>query len=160
MLTMSKVFGAASAADIAVFEQRHGLVLPDAYRQFLLRHNGGKARDAFFTVPGWQKSHVSYFYGIGLDGAYNLEDILQQVAYFFPRSLLPIGTDPGGNEICLGLSGKATGKVYFWCHEAGELSDPALTDHHPGLYLLAPDWDTFLACLEEEPPHDEDMVDS
>ena len=41
----------------------------------------------------------------------------------FPRALLWIMEDPGGNGICIGLTGEQRGRVYFWIHD--ELPDPA-----------------------------------
>jgi hypothetical protein len=35
----------------------------------------------------------------------------------FPRALLWIMDDPGGNGICLGLTAIQRGRVYFWIHD-------------------------------------------
>ena len=33
-----------------------------------------------------------------------------------PESLIPLGDDGRGNQICLGVSGDETGKVFYWDH--------------------------------------------
>ena len=112
MLKMVEVFGSTSAADISAFEQRHGIRLPEPYKQFLLKNNGGDADGGFFEVPGWGRTLVAYFNGIGLSGSYDLDGILDRIGYFFPKNLLPIADDPGGNQICISLADKTFGQIY------------------------------------------------
>lgn len=70
--------------------------------------------------------------------------------YFFPKNLLPIADDPGGNQICISLADKTFGQVYFWAHDEGEPVDPDQADQHPSVYYLAPDFVGFTQNLEDD----------
>lgn len=65
---------------------------------------------------------------------------------------LPIASSDGGNQICLCLTGKMVGQVWFWDHEA----DPLYDKNHviSGLSLAAYDLKDLIFRLEigkEEP---------
>ena len=64
-----------------------------------------------------------------------------------PQGYLPIGCDPGGNQICLVVKGQNYGQVFFWDHEfeADDGNEP--TDDN--LTFIAPDFDAFLKSLHE-----------
>ena len=68
--------------------------------------------------------------------------------------LLPIGEDPGGNIICLGLKSKRRGKVYFWDHEREEMPpDDAPPDWEPGysnVSFVANSFDEFFFSLKPQ----------
>ncbi|MEK8215206.1 MULTISPECIES: SMI1/KNR4 family protein [unclassified Paenibacillus] len=34
-----------------------------------------------------------------------------------PEGFISIASDPGGNEICIGISENYFGKIYFWMHD-------------------------------------------
>lgn len=108
----------ATAKALAAFEKKQKLALPEAHREFLLRHNGG--------VLGYV-----YLFGVackpsGLDFARQLAQILDFVQETADHPVLPFASDAGGNYFCYDLSkpAKATGyPVLFWCHEYSEESD-------------------------------------
>jgi len=94
--------------DIATFETRRGIQLPDAYRQFLIRHNGGIPSPDIVDIPNDPKgpTDVQVFFGISTDIessdlSWNFE--LVKSRYLGVR-LLPIACDSGGNLFCLHLS--------------------------------------------------------
>ena len=62
---------------------------------------------------------------------------------------IPIADDPGGNAICLGMSGNERGKVYFWDHEmeADEGDEPTFEN----VYLVAESFASFLKSLKDLP---------
>jgi hypothetical protein len=107
------------------FEATIGQRLPDDYREFLLRCNGGygcgyvqfggptpegRAADACVNHVGGFREE-SYF---SLVSAY---EIYQKYEVRIPKALIWIADDPFGNAICLGVSGPHRGRVFFWDHE-------------------------------------------
>jgi hypothetical protein len=132
----SNRFGTLAPERLAAFEASLGTSLPDPYRAHLLAHNGGH-------VEGARKIHeLHHVHGIH-DGPQWARFPDSQAIYggLVPRNLLPIADDPGGNLICLVLTGANRGAVWFWDHEraGGNPTD--------GIMELAPDFDAFLQGL-------------
>ena len=107
------------------FERVIGAPLPDDYREFLIRCNGGflggsvcfagptpdgQPGDACINHVGGfrQEAHFSLGY---------LRSIYQEGEDRIPEELIWIMDDPFGNAICLGVKGEHRGRVYFWDHE-------------------------------------------
>jgi cell wall assembly regulator SMI1 len=150
-LQMESAGPVLSEADIASLEQRIGRSLPAPYRSFLQRFNGGRPTPAHFLVPGWREreSLVNDFDGI-VPGRYNdLEADIKSLRGRIPESLIPIADDPGGNSILIATEGKERGSVYFWDHEDEPPDSPARIEDYPNLYLVAQDFDAFVAQLSE-----------
>jgi hypothetical protein len=131
--------------------------IPEPYRSFLLRHNGGEPRPEFFEwidEDGVKLgSYVRSFFGIHGQGW----DTLDSLAYCnetylkrerVPLDLFPVAADGGSNLILLGAHGERKGKVYFWDHnwEADDGEPPTYRNVHP----LADSFEAFLAMLHEE----------
>lgn len=112
-------FGVLSEARLAQFEQSLGYLLPSDYRVFLLAYNGGKPDLQDFPTPdsNWGGS-LHHVYGLHAGPAYlRLDVVYETYRGRIPETLLPIADDPGGNAICVGLTGEHQGKIYFWNHE-------------------------------------------
>jgi hypothetical protein len=106
----------ASPDEVAAFEAEIGATLPDDYRQFLLRSNGGSLGDKYEVV----EQYVVIGSVGGFREGYSLRSAracYQGTPVRIPRALVWIMDDPGGNAICLGLTGEHRGKVYFWDHD-------------------------------------------
>src|SRR5215831_4403730 len=108
-----------SEADLAAFEATLGYPLPDDYRDFLLRYNGG--RPSVIAVTGRDDDPtVPYAHGDGVRGFYKLQTAAGLVKNYqrlispreyedayglgFPSDALQIGDDDGGNMIMLELA--------------------------------------------------------
>ncbi len=113
-------------------EQKLGYALPDAYKKFLLDHNGGRPQPADFKIswrgqpfaPGWRVSMVDFFLAIHDGESANLLDYVERFDGRIPPGMLPIARDPGGNLVLVGVSGDSAGKIFFWVHELeGEFGD-------------------------------------
>ena len=67
-----------------------------------------------------------------------------------PSDVIPIGDDPYGNLICLGVRGGNRGAVYFWDHE-DELDEEGLSKLDYGnMYKLADGFEEFVDKLKAE----------
>lgn len=125
------------------FESLIDVELPQPYRKFLLKYNGGYPRPYYFTISEEQgMGMVNIFYGIG-EMYDNLEKKIDIFDEIIDTGFLPIADDSGGNQICLGLSEKYFGDVYFWIHD----EDP---ENMGNMYFLATDFEDFLEKLYNE----------
>jgi hypothetical protein len=139
--------------DIRRFEQNHGRPIPAAYREFLLRHNGGDPDPCHFKIRNAPKGipktgAVKAFLGIDVsEPTLALDYTLSRFRDRVPPDLFPIARDPGGNLICIATQGAGSGKVYFWDHEfeAEEGQPPT----RKNLYLIADSFEGFMEELND-----------
>jgi len=144
-------FGATSREEIARFEGRHGIVLPEDYARFLLKSNGGRPVPDGFAVPGWPhvNSVLHHFHGLHDGNYYKLDEECARYSDRIPKDLMPIAADAVGNVICLGILGKRRGKIYFWDHEE-ELDDHGRSrQDYRNVYLVGNSLGEFLNKLED-----------
>jgi hypothetical protein len=144
-------FGPLTAERLATLERELKVPLPADYRDFLLKHNGGRPdlQRFTFTPEGdeEQESVVEWFFAVhdqpyepdegwepGEDDdfmpyfAQPLDDVWKDFRSERPgTNTLPIGRDPCANLICLGYTGAEVGRVYFYDHEVGMLYPIAAT---------------------------------
>ncbi|GIX05004.1 MAG: hypothetical protein KatS3mg114_0873 [Planctomycetaceae bacterium] len=127
-------YGPLSAERVATFERELGTTLPDEYRVFLLRHNGGVPDRETFDVPGedggerpfhcffalhdgpWDDSTAEGSQGFPLQAAF--ADYRVDGG---PADVLPIGKDWSGSYVCVGLAGADRGRVLYWDHDMEQL---------------------------------------
>lgn len=137
-----------SEEDIATVERRLGFPLPTEYMNFLLAHNGGRPEPKAFPIqenPSDDHGLVHNFMCIEENDNYDLLTWVERYRGRIPRNFLPVAKDPGGNLVCLSVSGDDRGKVYFWDHE-----EAARTGESPGydnVYLVADGFHAFLDSL-------------
>ena len=147
----------ATVAELDELERYAQLPFPDAYRQHLLRYNGGRCEpNGFHFVEHGQptSSLVDWFLPTRKERWGSLRDYIETFKVDekrLPDALLPIAHDPGGNLICLSCAGNDAGHVYFWDHET-EVDYTAEADSvRTNLYRIADSLPQFLASLVEEP---------
>ena len=149
--TEVKITGAETPVSSEALEQverRLDIHLPDQYRQFLMRHNGGKPNPDLFKCADGGGSFVHKFLAIH-NGPY--ENFEQESLSFWanqavPDNIVPIACDAFGNYVCLSVSGADTGALYFWNHEKQRRKAS-----YKNLCLIAKSFDQFLASLFEKP---------
>jgi hypothetical protein len=111
--------------DLIVVERELGIRLPEDYRNFMLRHNGGRPDPGGFDITwpkgqlagdDWKTSAMGWLFFIWDKRSANLLR-MNQVTFAgrIPRDTVAIGHDAGGNPILLALDGPYQGKVLFWC---------------------------------------------
>lgn len=123
----------ASLSDIAEFERRVDLQLPEDYRRFLAANNGGKCCSGGLfreAATGESISRVNILLGLRDEPNYSLEEALSIMKERMPPDLLPICYDSGGNYLLLDCSDEHRGTVYFLGLESADLEDS------PGLESL------------------------
>lgn len=104
--------------EIREFEDKYVLKLPEQYIDFLLKYNGGYPEASTFKISDEEgESLVNKFYGIG-DMKGNLAKVFEVLdGGELPKGFISITSDLGGNEICIGISEKYYGIIYFWMHD-------------------------------------------
>lgn len=96
---------------------------------------------------------LEILYGLG-DENNSIPIVYQDYLGGMPCSVCPIGSLPGGNQLCLCHAGLHEGKVFLWDHE-NELE--IQNDEHEdfkNMYLVAESFEDFFKGLEvrAEPP--------
>jgi hypothetical protein len=118
---------------ISKLEEKLGMSLPDDYRGFLLRYNGGEP-ERNVSQTGSPRVGVHIFYGIiKRSSGEHWRDLLWHRHLLIdrvPTNILPIAGDEGGNQICLSLRPESYGWIYYWDHELeAEEGQPATFDN-------------------------------
>lgn len=133
-----------SAEEVAAFEDRNGVALPDTYKQFLLRNNGGRVSPCNFDVPNWpgKWSSVAHFLKM-TDEKYGLQYWYTEFDDRLPDVFLCIAVDPGGNFLCVGYESPYVGEIYYW----DSSPDWNLTEETGTIFLVAKDVNEFLENL-------------
>ncbi len=145
--------GPADMKHIAAFEARRGLTLPESYRAFLLEQNGGEPEPNGFEIDGFEGggSLLDYLADIAPYSSGGLDKLYELFSGRLPPGFIPIGLDPGGSMICLGLNAPREGKIYYWDHEAA-LNVKGLNKRDmSNMYWLADNIQKFLDKLTELP---------
>ena len=157
MVVFEKTSSPTTEAELDELERYAQLPFPGAYRQHLLRYNGGRcAPNVFHFVEQGRRtsSLVERFLPTHKESWGSLGDYIETYKLDekrLPASLLPIAHDPGGNLICLACAGEDAGRVYFWDHESEVDYTVEADSVRPNLYPLAESLPEFLASLVEEP---------
>lgn len=115
-MLISKFSNDGVEEELVILEESLKITLPEQYRKFLLKYNGGETPQTEFKI-GKEDSDVRAFFGLG-DVVYSM---LKEVEFdnLVKKWLLPIATDSFGNYIAIGIGKKNYGEIYFCDHERG-----------------------------------------
>lgn len=140
--------GQLTESALANAEKMFGRNIPDPYRSFLLKHNGGRPELNEFRMAGSARpGAIKSFFGIGMsERTLNLDYALEAFADRIPAWSFPLARDPGGNLILLAAEGSRKGRVYFWDHERE--ADDGEPPREDNLYLISDSFEEFLAQLK------------
>jgi len=139
--------------DVARLERDLGCALPDAYRRFLLTHNGGAPTPQGAWVRSSNRlSSSQVFFGVGLERT--AEDLLVQRLELMrgqslPAHYLPIGREVGGDYLLLQLAGPERGAVVTLPHDRDLVRDDGVFMRSE-LLALASDFDVLLDAFGDE----------
>jgi hypothetical protein len=149
-IIMRKTGPIVAGVEIDGFEKRVKKTLPEDYRTFLSRFNGGRPSEHTVRsdVPGGV--HIQLFYGLRSEDYFNLDYTREMMTSRWPERFLSIGCDSFGNEILLSLSPPDRGSVYFWNHE--EEAEEGEEPYEDNLYLIADSFTRFWLCIEPVEP--------
>ena len=121
---------------VAGLQHQYGMELPEQYRQFLYRYNGGETPETSFRLAG-VSSDVRGFFGLGA------ADVTLRLEHCFPsdemlalvsEGIFPIGKSSFGDLLLIGIKGEHLGRVLFRYH-----------DRPKGLIKLADGFPDFVA---------------
>jgi len=135
-----------SVEDVENLEAHIGIRLPDDYRAFLLKHNGGRPTPDTYPIEGLANNPfggVHFFFGIDDPvESCNLDWNFRIMNGRLPSNLFAIAGDAGMDLICLSLFGDDAGSVVFWdgYHEPSEPS-------YANVYRIAESFPAFLESL-------------
>lgn len=139
-----RTYSQATEEEVQAFEKLVGYKLPGDYRNFLLTQNGGEGpTPQSFKVATGETTLLQRLYPLGCDK----DDLIANFNWKegeFPKEVILIGQDLGGNFVCLALDGKKKGHVLFLDHETNTESPEDIWDN---LFLIAPSFDEFLKGL-------------
>jgi hypothetical protein len=141
-------FGDVSAGKIQEFEKELSILLPEEYKYFLLKCNGGKPVCEYFTHLG-KIYTIQYIFGIH-DGDYyaNLKARIINFRDVLEAGYIPFASDWGGNLFLICLHNTENyGNIFFFDHNLGG-EDENGSDIMPPLDLLADNFNSFLESLE------------
>lgn len=116
-------------------ERKYGIILPDQYKDFLSKYNGGYTPETKFKIKQ-VSSDIRGFYGMG-NVKLSLNDF--ELGEWIEKGILPIACDSFGNYIVIGIHNDNNGKIYFCDHEAGYKTD-----------LISENLKTFLKYCKSE----------
>lgn len=142
-------YSSLTSDELDHLERQLAIRLPESYRSFLLAHNGGRPSPDLFLCKDGKGSFVQAFLGVH-DGPH--DNFVEYFQVFkvrrkaMPDNIVPVAHDPFGNQVCISVSGKDAGSVYFWDHER----EPARPSYR-NLHLIAASFADFLSGLYEKP---------
>lgn len=100
--------------EVELFEETYGIIIPEQYKQFLLKYNGGETPETTFRIEK-TSSNLTAFFGLG-DVEDNFKCIVD-LESFLKRNFLPIAYDLFGNYIVIDLDENKNGEINFCDHE-------------------------------------------
>ena len=108
---------------VAAFEKQQNIILPEEYKRFLLKYNGGETPETKFRLNK-VNSDITAFYGLGnADKIYNFQRLIDNMNIleeFIEDGMLPIAINDFGDHITIGLEKEKNGCIFFRYHDRGK----------------------------------------
>ena len=124
-----KMYDSESAISIEVLDEfiiKYQLKLPESYKNFILKHNGGYAEICAFDNPNEDGTIVAEFCAIRLelgDFLEELDNIItvtqliedhQHLEKNLPAHLFPFALAEGGGKFCISMNEEDFGTIYLF----------------------------------------------
>ena len=109
-------WGENNEESVHAFEQQIDFVLPEDYRQFLIKNNGGSVKNQTFFVKDLdQEVLMDVMYGLTNTDARSLTlgFWIKEYDGEMGQKELVVGSDPGGHQILYITTGEDKG-IYYW----------------------------------------------
>ena len=142
-VNIEKIHGNLSIGNLESFERNQNVTLPKDYRDFLLEYNGGYPNPSTYKISDeLGESVLNILYGIGsmYDNLEKKYDVFDEI---LEKGFIPIGDDPSGNHICIGMSKEYFGQIFHWAHDEKQ-------DEMESMYFLSTYFNKFLDSLYAE----------
>ncbi|PLR78369.1 SMI1/KNR4 family protein [Bacillus sp. V3-13] len=139
-------FGAATEVDIRNLEEYLGFSLPEDYKTFLRKYNGGTSKvrySKFFVKELNQEIPLDVLYGIDVDQTFDLQRCHEEFEEDMLDQSLIIGDDPGSGLIVLITDPEHCG-VYYWDHSFYF----SQSNEDENTYKIADSFDLFINGLK------------
>lgn len=111
-------FGKATEESIEELEEFLGFLLPEDYKEFLSKYNGGTSKvrySKFFVKELNHEIPLDVLYGIGVTRTFDLSECFEEFEEdMLPNSLI-IGDDPSSGLIVL-ITDTENHGVHYWDH--------------------------------------------
>lgn len=144
-----------SEADVNEAEEKLGLSLPQTYKAFLLRHNGGKPEPASIDFEGEKLKlpgdEIKKFYGVGGRPTDDLIHKTKALGDSLPTGLVIIANTHGGNFFLISTRSDSYGQIFYKDHEYEDSLpfEPEEGRLPESIVFVAKDFDDFLSRLYE-----------
>lgn len=136
----SNPHGSIDIQQLELLEDKLEVMLPQEYREYLLKHNGGMYKNDTFYNP---KHQIDYIHVheinalvdepkyLSLEDSYKVFNLdLYNNDYKFGKDYLSIMYDDGGDQITIKLHEPFRGSIYFWIHDDGDDSFIKIADSY------------------------------
>ncbi|TSJ88010.1 SMI1/KNR4 family protein [Gilliamella apicola] len=136
----------ATLEDISNFEKIIKGSLPNDYKDFLMKYNGGQPQPnsfRFFSDRN-DESMADYFLSLGREKYSNLLSYYDLYKDRIPSEFIPIAHDPEGNLIIMELKPNSN-RIYFWDHELE--ADEDETPNMDNVYYINQSFTKFINDL-------------
>lgn len=143
-------FDPASLDEINYFELNHKIVLPEDYKIFLTKYNGGKpVVRRFETIDGKHTTSLMLLYPFSQSYTPNVISTYKEISegLYIPSNIFVIGNDPIDNKVCVSISGDDNGAVYYWSMDMEEFDSEDFSPSYKHMSLVAKSFTEFLDKL-------------
>ncbi len=134
-----------SEKDIIKFEEVIRHPLPNDYKDFLLKYNGGRPEPFVFKVDKFEGGENTVHTLLGFNREIESDNLLWSYDTLkdrLPDTLLSIGYSDTDDQICLDLSENNYGKIYLW-----DFSKECGKNCFDNVYYIAPSFGELLNML-------------
>ena len=153
---MSNIGCKLSSKDLETAENELGYALPEEYKYFLLKYNGGVPVESYINfeadklnLPG---DEIKKFYGLGVKPTNDIVHKMKGIGYNLPEGLIFIANTHGGNFFLLSLRDDSFGQIFYKDHEFEDKSsfDPSDNILPESIVKISNSFDDFLVRLYED----------
>lgn len=153
---VSKSDPAIGNADIKNLERIVGRSLPDAFKKFYIKCNGGvPSKDWWDSSDEYEPMRIKRFKAIAPENSVNATDtkflggcyITMTQKEVIPKTLLPFAIDDGGNFFCLDL---VDGNISFYATDSFDSEKSITINQTIAQRWLAISFETFIENLKDE----------